>query len=294
MVRQAAGPVAKPTAGEAPEIPTTRARVVATTRAGVVTTTPAGVVTTTRVGVVPTTRAGVVPTTRAGVVIERIRQAILDGDFARMSRLNEVHLSRRLGVSRTPVRAALQTLAGEGLLHYVANRGFIVRPILLPEIVDAYEMRALAEGLVARLAAERGLPAELRETIEAALARGDAALWGEADAETMWAVYSDVNETIHRAIRQAAESQLALDVIRLCQRVPQASAHNIMAFSLEDVRQRHQAHHEIFDAILCHEPLKAETLMRAHVASVKASVVRAFSRRELLERGSLQVAAGAV
>jgi GntR family transcriptional regulator of vanillate catabolism len=220
-------------------------------------------------------------------VIERIRQAILDGDFAPMSRLNEVRLSRHLGVSRTPVRAALQTLAGEGLLHYVANRGFIVRPILLPEIVDAYEMRALAEGLVARLAAERGLPAELREAIETALARGDAALWGEADAEAMWAVYSDVNETIHRAIRQAAESQLALDVIRLCQRVPQASAHNIMAFGLEDVRQRHRAHHEIFDAILCHEPLKAETLMRAHVASVKASVVRAFSRRELLQRGSL-------
>ncbi|HEY1410943.1 MAG TPA: hypothetical protein VGF36_02320, partial [Rhodopila sp.] len=49
--------------------------------------------------------------------------------------------------------------------------------------------------------------------------------------------------------------------------------------NLADVRQRHRAHHEIFDAILSHEPLQAETLMRAHVASVKASVVRAFSRR---------------
>jgi hypothetical protein len=129
MARQAAGPVAKPAAGEAPEIPMTPAHVVPVTRAGVVPTTPAGVV--------PTTPARMVPTTRAGVVIERIRQAILDGDFAPMSRLNEVRLSRHLGVSRTPVRAALQTLAGEGLLHYVANRGFIVRPILLPEIVDA-------------------------------------------------------------------------------------------------------------------------------------------------------------
>jgi GntR family transcriptional regulator of vanillate catabolism len=232
---------------------------------------------------------GETSTTRAGVVIERIRQAILDGDFAPMSRLNEVHLSRRLGLSRTPVRAALQTLAGEGLLRYVANRGFVVRPFDLPEIVDAYDMRALAEGLVARLAAERGLPNALRETIDAALARGDATLWGEADAETQWAVYAEVNETIHGAIRQAAGSQLALDVIRLCQRVPQASAHNIMAFSLADVQQRHQAHHGIFDAILCHEPGKAETLMRDHVASVKASVVRAFSRREPPQPGPLRI-----
>src|ERR1700726_3243337 len=128
MARQAAGRVAKPAAGEATEIPTT----------------PSGAVPTTPSGAVPTTPSGAVPTTRAGVVIERIRQAILDGDFAPMSRLNEAHLSRRLGVSRTPVRAALQTLAGEGLLHYVANRGFVVRPVQLPEIVDAYEMRALA------------------------------------------------------------------------------------------------------------------------------------------------------
>ncbi|HET6305981.1 MAG TPA: GntR family transcriptional regulator [Rhodopila sp.] len=218
------------------------------------------------------------PATRAGVVIERIRQAILQGDFAPMARLNEVQLSRLLGVSRTPVRAALQTLAGEGLLHYVANRGFIVKPVPLPEIVDAYEMRALAEGLVARLAAERGLPEALRETIEAALARGDAALWGDVDTETQWAVYAEVNEAFHHAIHQAAGSQLALDVIRLCQRVPQASSHNIMAFRLDDVRRRHQAHHEIYDAILCREPLKAEGLMRAHVAYVKASVVRSLSR----------------
>ena len=70
------------------------------------------------------------PATRSAWLVEHLRQALLDGRYPPGLRLNEVHLSQELDVSRTPVRAALQTLAGEGLLHHQPNKGFTVREFL--------------------------------------------------------------------------------------------------------------------------------------------------------------------
>jgi GntR family transcriptional regulator of vanillate catabolism len=215
--------------------------------------------------------------TRSAWLLEHLRQSLLDGKYQLGSRLNEVHLSRDLHVSRTPIRAALHMLAGEGLLRYTANKGFTVREFPLSEIVDAYELRALAEGLAARFAAERGLSEQSRQLLERALADGDAALAQRSQAETQRAAYARINETFHSTIHDAARSDLIKDVIRLCQRMPQASAHNVMAFDLADIRDRHRAHHRIYDSILGREPRQAEDLMRQHVLSVKVSMVRSIA-----------------
>lgn len=218
--------------------------------------------------------------TRAASVLESLREALLDGQYPAGTRMNEVQISRAQGVSRTPVRAALQTLAGEGLLIYQPNRGFVVRAFSLAEIIDAYEMRALAEGLAARLAAERGLTESVQIALEDALEQGDALLKGPHLPLAARAAYAQINEDIHTAIHQAAGTPLVLDVIRLCQRVPQSSTHNVVAFELEDVRVRHETHHRIFEAILLREPRQAEQLMRQHVLSVKSSLVRARTARK--------------
>ncbi|HVE11250.1 MAG TPA: GntR family transcriptional regulator [Paraburkholderia sp.] len=217
--------------------------------------------------------------TLSGGLAERIRQDLLDGVLAPGSRINEVSLSRDLAVSRTPLRAALQTLAGEGLLTYTPNRGFTVRAFPLSEIVDAYEMRALAEGLAARLAAERGLSAEACVELENALTHGDQILASNAEANQQRTDYAEVNEIFHSVIHHAANSRLVADVLRLCQQIPQASAHNILAFEIDDIRERHRFHHRIYEAILAREPREAEQLMRQHVVSVKTSLIRATSRQ---------------
>jgi GntR family transcriptional regulator, vanillate catabolism transcriptional regulator len=220
-----------------------------------------------------------VAATLSAELAERIRQDVLDGVIAPGSRINEVLLSRQLNVSRTPLRAALQTLAGEGLLDYTPNRGFTARAFPLSEVVDAYEMRALAEGLAARFAAERGLSSEACVELENALVLGDRILSTEGELNAQRSEYASVNEIFHSVIHDAANSRLIADVLRLCQRIPQASAHNILAFDRDDIRERHRLHHRIYDAILAREPREAENLMRQHVISVKASMVRAASRR---------------
>jgi len=210
---------------------------------------------------------------RSASLVETLRALILDGELPPGSRVNEIALSTRFNVSRTPIRSALQTLAGEGLLEYTPNKGYAIPSYALTDILDAYEIRAMSEGLAARLAAERGLPEESQVLLADALSDGDRLFaGGAADART---AYSSINETFHSVIQDGARSKLLQDVIRLCRRVPQTGARNLVAFSAEEAAKRHQQHRDIFEAIVSREPLRAEALMRQHVLNVRMAVMRA-------------------
>ena len=130
-------------------------------------------------------------------VMDQIRQSILNGSVSAGERINEVRFSKSLAVSRTPVRAALQALAGEGLLDYAPNRGFTVRDFPLDAIVDAYEIRASLEGVAARFAAERGLSAEERAIVEQSLVAGDKLLERGSFEDGDLTTYSGINGDFH-------------------------------------------------------------------------------------------------
>src|ERR1700730_12386103 len=217
---------------------------------------------------------------RALSVMDQIRESILGGSVVTGERLNEVRLSRTLAVSRTPVRAALQALAGEGLLDYAPNRGFTVREFPLDAIVDAYEIRASLEGVAARFAAERGLSADASSIIERSLAAGDKLLErGSFEAGDL-TVYRNINGDFHDTLLAAARNRMLAEMIRICHHVPISSSLNILAFEHRDVRRRHDDHHRIYEAIIAREPWRAEMLMREHVASVKASLVKSLTERD--------------
>jgi GntR family transcriptional regulator of vanillate catabolism len=214
-------------------------------------------------------------------VMEQIRDAILDGSVSAGERINEVRFSKVLDVSRTPVRAALQALAGEGLLDYAPNRGFIVREFPLSAIVDAYEIRASLEGLAARFAAERGLSADDRAVIERSLAAGDQLLSRGEFAEGDLRLYRGINGDFHETLLGAARNRMLAEMIRICHHVPTSSSRNIVAFEHRDVRRRHDDHHRIYEAIQAREPWRAETLMREHVSGVRASLIKSLTERQV-------------
>ena len=84
-----------------------------------------------------------------------LEEEILSGKLAHGEQLKEIALSKRLEVSRTPVRGALHRLAEDGLVTISANRGATVVGISDADIEDIYAVRMRLEGLAARLAAER-------------------------------------------------------------------------------------------------------------------------------------------
>ena len=78
-------------------------------------------------------------------------------------RLNEVILAKELGVSRTPLREALNRLRAEGFLTFSANQGFSRKPLDVKEIFDLYELRQQMEMAAIRLVVERASDEDLQE-----------------------------------------------------------------------------------------------------------------------------------
>lgn len=91
----------------------------------------------------------------ADSAVEAVRTMIVDGALPEGERINEVHLAQKLGVSRTPLREALNRLASEGALTSAPHLGFFVRPLTLEEFQQVYTIRPLLDPEALRLA---GLP----------------------------------------------------------------------------------------------------------------------------------------
>src|SRR3954471_21492893 len=89
----------------------------------------------------------------------RLRELILAGELPSGARIAELALVEKLGVSRTPIRAALMRLEQVGLLETLPGGGYAVRTFSERDVSDAIELRGTLEGLLARLAAERGVAA---------------------------------------------------------------------------------------------------------------------------------------
>src|SRR5215470_2422704 len=98
---------------------------------------------------------------RADFVYENLRDAISDGRIAGGERVREEEVARNLGVSRTPVREALQRLQQRGLLVVGAGRGLIVAELTHLQVVELYGMREILEGSAARFAAQHASDTEI-------------------------------------------------------------------------------------------------------------------------------------
>jgi DNA-binding GntR family transcriptional regulator len=89
-------------------------------------------------------------------VVNAIVSEIVEGDLPANSRLIQDELARAYGVSRQPVQQALLLLRDRGMVREAPGRGLIVSPLDVDLVRNLYEVRAMLDGLAARLAAERG------------------------------------------------------------------------------------------------------------------------------------------
>jgi DNA-binding GntR family transcriptional regulator len=99
----------------------------------------------------------------SAAVTARLRDMIVEGVLAPGTRLNERMLCEQLNVSRTPLREAFKTLAGEGLIALQPNRGAVVAQMSVSEIEQTFEVMGALEGLSGELACARATEAEVAE-----------------------------------------------------------------------------------------------------------------------------------
>jgi DNA-binding GntR family transcriptional regulator len=203
-----------------------------------------------------------------------ILAAIDEGIYRPGDRLVESELADRFGVSRTPVREALQRLETQSLLAR-DGRSLMVASLDHNQMAELYVVRAELEGLAARLAAKHATIEEVRVLRE--MVQADRALVHEPRA------LSRANKRFHHQIHLASHNRFLIRQLDLVHR-----SMALLATTSLEAEGRGDAtiaeHHAIVEAIAAGDGAAADQALRAHIS-------RAFETRLKLESGDRRRAA---
>jgi GntR family transcriptional regulator, vanillate catabolism transcriptional regulator len=216
-----------------------------------------------------------------------LRELIVEGHLLAGARLSELWVVERLGVSRTPVRAALNRLQDEGLLEPIASGGFAVRSFTVSEIGDSIELRGTLEGLAVRLAAERGVAVAQLQALHACVDEIDVVLANELTDDT-FSAYVDANRRLHMLLAAACNSSVIERQIERAMTMPFASpsafvmAQSIDASARDMLRIAQAQHRAVVDAIERREGARAEALMREHARIAQRNLHAALENQKVM------------
>jgi GntR family transcriptional regulator of vanillate catabolism len=231
--------------------------------------------------------AGASQTERA---LLRLRELIVGGELASGERVPELALVERLGVSRTPVRAALQRLQEEGLLEALPGGGYAVRGFDEVDIHDAIEVRATMEALAARLAAERGVGATLRHDAQQCLQAIDELLAEPALSTAAFAKYVAHNRQFHALLAEMSGSAIVRRQIERVITLPFASPDAFVMVNTSGPQARdtlvvaQAQHHAVMQAIDARQGARAAAVMHEHAQIARANLRDALRSRQALQR----------
>ena len=205
--------------------------------------------------------------TQAGRALLMLRELVLKGQFPPGEHLSELQLVARLGVSRTPVREALNRLAHEGLMHTAGTGRYRVSEFTMSDVRDAIELRGVLEGTAARLAAERLMKPEELGSIRDVQARLDAIRHITVDT---FGTYMELNESFHAELVNLAKSAMLRRSVEHAKTLPFASpsalvfARSKLPRAAEMIIVGHEQHHAILEAVENRQGTRAEALAREH------------------------------
>jgi len=148
---------------------------------------------------------------RTGLVVEALRRAILTGELPAGQALVEADLARRFGISKTPVREALKTLVGAGLVTMSEYRGATVRKVDENMANNVFDVRTLLEPVAVARTVERGLDIELAQrALDRASAATDEAERSLANRDFHQVLYSNCGNDILVDMLNGLREQTAL------------------------------------------------------------------------------------
>ncbi|GAA3510001.1 DNA-binding GntR family transcriptional regulator [Streptosporangium album] len=174
---------------------------------------------------------------------EQVRDEVLDrlfrGEYPVGSRINEVHLAAEIGVSRTPLREALASLAQEGILDARPNRGYWVSVLSEQEVRDTYPIIAQLEVLAVKLSDPEELARRAPELIELAEKMATAAdVRGVQRADDEW----------HASLLEACPNARLLEMITDTKRIVHRYEHAYLG-DPHSVRESIEQHKRIARAL---------------------------------------------
>jgi DNA-binding GntR family transcriptional regulator len=201
-------------------------------------------------------------------IVSALREAIFSGEYQSGHALRQETLARKLGVSRIPIREALQQLEMEGLVSIDPNRGAFVTPVDAHEVEEITELRLLLEPHLLALAIPRMSNASLGLAEDLLLA---------GDREVDQGLLAILNWQFHRALYESADrpSTIALlESIHL-----KTERYMRLVLNLMQHHERSQLEHrQILEACRNRDVANSVTLLQAHVREAGANLALFLSQ----------------
>jgi DNA-binding GntR family transcriptional regulator len=200
----------------------------------------------------------------AARVASELRSQILQGDITPGSRLSQQSTAERFGVSRIPVRDALQMLAGEGLVQPVSNATAMVTGMSIAELQELYELREAVEPLATQIAVPNVGRAEhitMRKQLQIMEEHADTRTWLAS------------NNAFHAAVYERAGRPRMIELVERLRRLTD----RYMYVHIEVIGQTEHLtseHLGILAAVEAGDSAFAATLTREHLASSHDFILR--------------------
>ncbi len=182
--------------------------------------------------------------------------------------LGEAELAISLGVSRTPVREALQRLGADGLVDLLPHRGAQTISWTPAELANVFELRALLEPYGAARAASRGVSGpELASMIEVCDQMEAAAAAADFDR------VAELNTRLHGQVLAAAGNPRLTDMVQTIMLVPVVIG-TFARYEAQSLRRSMNHHRELIAALRAADPEWAQAVMRAHIRAAADFLIR--------------------
>jgi len=200
------------------------------------------------------------------LIAQQLEGEIVSGDLEAGSKLDEQTLTKRFGVSRTPIREALHVLVARSLAERVPYRGVLVVDITRDRVEQMFEAMGEIEALCGRFAAERMTIGALGEMEELHRRMGQMAEDGDSEA------YEAANTDFHERIFAGTHNAELIDLANTL-RLKLAPFRKSQLKSPSRMARSNEEHTAIVSALLERDPKRAEKALRRHLVSAAREVL---------------------
>ena len=207
-------------------------------------------------------------TTLSRQVLESVRDAILRGELAPGDAINEAEIARQLGVSRGPLREALNRLEGSQLLERWPEQGLRVVRLSRADLISLFEIRAALEGLACRRAAALISDEEIRE-LERIVADQSRRARSPRSRSDTYSTDDDFHLIIVRASRSERLIKMLTEDLYLQIRLYRYQSERR---SFERAMTAYDEHREIVEALRTRSPDLAAQAMSRHIEHAMAAL----------------------
>jgi len=199
----------------------------------------------------------------ATLAYDAIKKRIIEYDYPPGSKLSEARLVDELGFGRSPIRSAFARLRSEGWIDVSPQSGTYVKALNEQEVKEIFEFRLLLETYVARMAAVKMTPEQLRK-LRLGLRRL-APLDGEGFEQITFEEFDEFDSLVHAMMYQAAGNTLVSEVLLNLLEKAQWLKKTMTASTPERMKIWFGELEKILEALEAHDPDLAAERMRDHI-----------------------------